>query len=217
MLTKEQKLTLKEVFKSPIANFATWGGGTALSEVYLHHRKSEDIDIILVDLPPNETLTILSNKISKTVGAKNKTSFTKMNRFQYVFVLENNGQLKLEFVYYPFPKIDNNTEILGFKVESLLDIAISKTLSAYQRDEVKDAFDLFVILQDKKFSLEKLVSGVEKKFEEKIDPAILLARLTRNLENFDNLKPLLTKKYSKKIIIDFFQSLFNGYLKNQIY
>lgn len=216
MLTKEQKLALEEVFKSPVADFATWGGGTALSEIYLHHRKSEDIDIILTDLPPSEILTILSNKIFKVIDAKSKTSFTRMNRFQYVYILANGEQLKLEFVYYPFPKIGQNKNIMGLKVESLTDIAISKTLSAYQRDEVKDAFDLFIILQDKKFKFIKLISGVEEKFEEKIDPAILLARLTRNLENFNDLKPLLIKKYSKKVIVDFFQSLFNDYLKSQI-
>ncbi|MCX6812466.1 MAG: nucleotidyl transferase AbiEii/AbiGii toxin family protein [Candidatus Berkelbacteria bacterium] len=215
MLTKEQKLVLKEIFKSPIENIAVWGGGTALSEIYLHHRKSEDIDIILFDLPPVDVLTTLSNQIKKSLGAKNKKSFSRMNRFQYVFELSDSDQLKLEFVYYPFPKIGKVMEVSGFKVESLLDIAISKTLLAYQRSEVKDAFDLFIILQDKKFTFEKLISGVKEKFEEQIDPAILISRLTKSLENFDYLKPLLTRKYSKKEIADFFQKLFDEYLRKQ--
>lgn len=216
MLTKEQKLTLKEVFKSPFKNIATMGGGTALSEVYLRHRKSQDLDIILSDLPPTETLTTLSNKISKVITAKYKKSFTRMNRFQYIFNLADDEQLKLEFVYYPFPKIGRTKKIDGIAVESLIDIAVSKILSAYQRNEIKDAFDLFIILQSKGFSLEKLISGVEKKFEEKIDPAILLARLTKSLESFDSLKPMLIKNYSKKEIIDFFQKLFDDYLKKQL-
>ncbi|TSC94943.1 MAG: Uncharacterized protein Athens101428_68 [Candidatus Berkelbacteria bacterium Athens1014_28] len=215
MLTKEQKLALLEVFRSPIKKIATWGGGTALSEIYLHHRKSEDIDIILSDLPAPEVLTTLSNTIKKNLGAKNKKSFTRMNRFQYVFDLAGKKQLKLEFVYYPFPKIGRIKKINNIIAESLIDIAVSKTLSAYQRNEIKDAFDLFVILKDKKFGLERLISGVEKKFGEKIDTAILLARLTKNMENFDDLKPLLIIKYPKKKIEDFFQSLFNNYLSRQ--
>lgn len=216
MLTKEQKLTLEIVFQSPVKTIATWGGGTALSEVYLHHRKSDDIDIILSDLPPLEVLTTLSNTIKKTLVAGNKRSFTRMNRFQYVYNLVDDKQLKLEFVYYPFPKIDDNQEISGIKVESLQDIAISKTLAAYQRSEVKDTFDLFIILQNKKISLEKLIAGVEKKFEEKIDPAILLARLTKSLTSFENLKPLLVKRHSKEEMSEFFQLLFNDYLQRNL-
>lgn len=215
MLAKEQKLALLEVFRSPIRNLATWGGGTALSEIYLHHRRSEDIDIILSDLPTPDVLVILSNTIKEEIGAKKKSSFNRMNRFQYIYDLANKNQLKLEFVYYPFPKIGRPKKVDNIVVESLADIAISKTLAAYQRDEIKDVFDLFIILQDKKFNLERLISGVEKKFEEKIDPPILLARLTKNLENFSHLKPLLTKNYSKGEIENYFQKLFNNYLSLQ--
>lgn len=57
MLTKEQKTTLETTFSSGIKDIAVWGGGTALSEIYLHHRRSEDIDIILSDLPTGDILT----------------------------------------------------------------------------------------------------------------------------------------------------------------
>jgi predicted nucleotidyltransferase component of viral defense system len=214
MLTKEQKIALKIVFNSEIKNIAAWGGGTALSEIYLHHRQSEDIDIILSDLPPMENLSILANQIGKTIKASGKKSFNRMNRFQYVYNLKDN-QLKLEFIYYPFPKIGRARKVDGIIVESLLDIAVSKVLSAYQRDEVKDALDLFVIFKSKKYSLEDLIVGVEKKFGEKIDSAILLARMSKNLSNLKVLTPLLLKKYSKKEISEFFQKLFNKYLKKQ--
>lgn len=106
MLIKEQKLILEEVFNSKIKDTAVWGGGTALSEIYLKHRKSEDIDIILSDLPPLIELTILTNKIKKVLGAKKKKSIIKMNRYQYVFEFSKNRQQKLEFVFYPFIKLE---------------------------------------------------------------------------------------------------------------
>ena len=68
MLTKEQKTILETIFSSKIAGIASWGGGTALSENYLGHRKSEDIDIILSDLPPTIELTILAEKIGKALA-----------------------------------------------------------------------------------------------------------------------------------------------------
>jgi len=215
MLTKEQKLILKEIFNSKIKDIAVWGGGTALSEIYLKHRQSEDIDIILSDLPPQIELTILTNKIKKALRASKKKSIVKLNRFQYIFNLNKNRQLKLEFVFYPFRKLAKPKKIGKIKIESLLDIAVSKTLSAYQRYEVKDVYDLFVILKQKYFSFADLIKGVQKKFEEEIDPGLLLAKITASLRDFQNLKPMLIKKYSKKEIINFFQNEFNQILKEK--
>lgn len=217
MLSNEQKIILKIIFDSKIKDIATWGGGTALSEIYLHHRRSEDIDIILSDLPSEIELTILTNQIKEKLKARAKKSVIKMNRFQYVFELDGDNEPKLEFVYYPFPKLAKPKEIDGgIKIESFLDIAVSKTLSAYQRDEVKDVFDLFIILKERKSTLKKLVEGVKKKFEEEIDPAMLLARMTKNLKNYESLKPLLIgKKYSKNEIANFLQSEFNKFLKSK--
>ncbi|MBU2595451.1 nucleotidyl transferase AbiEii/AbiGii toxin family protein [Patescibacteria group bacterium] len=218
MLSKEQEIILETVFSSKIKDVAAWGGGTALSEIYLHHRRSEDVDIILIDLPPEIELTILTNEIKDKLKARAKKSVAKMNRFQYVFELDDGNEQKLEFVYYPFPKLAKVKKIDKIKVESLLDIAVAKTLSAYQRSEVKDVYDLFIILNEKKFTLKKLIDGVKKKFEEEIDPAMLLAKMTKNLDNYENLKPLLLKKdYLKKEIVDLFQSEFNNFFRNKKY
>lgn len=216
MLLKKQKIILETVFSSKINKIATWGGGTALSEIYLHHRQSKDIDIILTNLAPEIELTILTNQIKAQLKAKNKKSIVKMNRFQYVFNFDDDKEQKLEFVYYPFPKLGKIKKIDSIKAESLLDIAVSKTLSAYQRDEVKDVFDLFILFKDKHFTLKKLIAGIKKKFEEEIDPALLLARMTKNLGSYENLKPLTTgKEYSKSEIADFFQTEFNKFFKDK--
>lgn len=218
MLTKEQKTTLETIFTSEIKDIATWGGGTALSEIYLNHRRSDDIDIILIDLPAGDLLTMLSNQIAKNIGATTKASNTKMNRFQYVFGLPDKKQQKLEFVYYPFPKLGRVKKIDQIKTESFFDIAVSKTLTAYQRREVKDAFDLYVILSKKHFTLNKLIAGVEKKFGENIDIANLIARISNTLDDYDQLEPLIVNKsHSKKQIFRFFQKELNKFFrKNNI-
>lgn len=216
MLTKTQQLVLNAIFSFPIARIATWGGGTALSELYLHHRRSDDIDIILSEMPIPTDLTIISNKIKGQIKALKKESFSKMNRFQYIFTLKNQRQQKLEFVYYPFPKLGKIKKIGTVKAESLRDIAVAKTLAAYQRKEVKDAFDLYIILSRKKMKLNELVAGVEKKFEEVIDPAHLLAKLMKSLDNFDLIKLYLEEKISRNIIAAFFQKEFSRFLETKI-
>lgn len=216
MLAKEQKIILETIFQSKLKKIAAWGGGTALSEIYLHHRKSDDIDIILSDLPQEIELTILTNQIKDKLKASDKESLVKMNRYQYVFEFTNRKEQKLEFIYYPFIKLKPAKKLGKIKIESLFDIAVSKTLSVYQRDEVKDGFDLFVILKEKRFTLPELVRGVEKKFEEKIDAPTLLAKLTKSLENFDSLTPLIIgKKYQQKELTDFFQQEFNKFLRQK--
>ena len=216
MLSKEQNEILKAVFQSPLREIASWGGGTALSEIYLHHRRSDDIDIILSDLPQAFLITETANEIKKILGADKMSSTARYNRFQYLFTLSKNRTQKLEFVYYPFPKLQKprqyNSAIL---VESLLDIATSKMLAAYQRQEPKDAYDLFIILKNKKYPLNKLVASVETKFGEQIDPSLLLAKLTKNAELFSALRPLIyDKNIRSRDLLDLFQKEFNQLLKN---
>jgi len=216
MLKKEQKVALELIFQSNLKKIATWGGGTALSEIYLHHRQSDDIDIIIEDLPPLTELTILSNVIKKTFSANSKKSVTKMNRFQYFFTLPQNRELKLEFVYYPFPKLGKIKKKDKLQIESLIDISVAKTLSAYQRREIKDTYDLFILLRDKHFTLRTLIRGVEKKFGEHIDGGTLLARLKNNLKDFESLSPLIIgQKYSVQEMANCFQKEFNHYLKEK--
>ncbi len=81
--------------------------------------------------------------------------------------------------------------------------------------EIKDTYDLFIILKNKYFTLSQLIKGVERKFGEQIDPANLLARLSNSLKNFDGLKLLsVNKNYTKKQISDFMQDQFNHFLDN---
>ena len=211
-----QKTILEIIFNSDLRDIATWGGGTALSEIYLHHRKSEDIDIILSDLPAGEYLTIVAKKIKEKLKSQSVESFSRMNRFQYFFNLGSGEQQKLEFVYYPFSKLDKPKKEGKILIESLFDIAVSKTLAGYQRKEPKDAYDIYEILKRKLFSLENLINGVDKKFGEKIDTGTLLVNLTHSAENFEYIKPMvINKKIIGKGIKDFFQRKFNQYLKKK--
>lgn len=208
MLKKEQEIILETIFASPVKTIASWGGGTALSEIYLHHRRSDDVDIILTDLPETTELSVLAQEIKLKLKAKTVASFANMNRFQYVFEPAA-GIQKLEFIYYPFKKLGKTKMAGKIKIESLKDICVSKTLAAYQRREVKDAYDFYEIISNDHFSLDQLVKGVKDKFGEKIDPPTLLAKINVSLNDFNHLKPLLYGKADRKKILEFFQNEFN--------
>lgn len=217
MLTNVQKTVLETIFNSDLKKIASWGGGTALSEIYLHHRRSDDIDIMLSNLPDNLALTSLTNQIKSMIAAEQKQSLHKMNRFQYIFTWPNQDQLKLEFVYYPFPRLGRQTKQGIIRIESLKDLAASKTLAAYQRQEIKDAYDLFIILKRSDFTLNKLIKSVEQKFGESLDPASLLAKITKSLQIFSDLKPLINdKKVTRKNLEDSFQKEFNQFIDTNL-
>jgi len=96
---------------------------------------------------------------------------------------------------------------------------VNKILSAYQREEPKDVYDLYCYLSRKpKCSLQKLVGLVEKKFGVEIETTLLLAKINELANDLDSIQPLLLapeKNLSKKAK-NFFQEIFNSVAKKYL-
>ena len=183
ILNSNQIKTLKAIGKTRLAQFYYWTGGTALAYRYLPVRLSEDLDFFSFNLETDENLLIELNKLKKDLNIK-KINFTKdLNRQQFIFDFVKNGQLKLEFVFFPFKNLAKQAvdKSFGIKIDSLLDIATNKTLAAYQRNEPKDIFDLYFLLTVKKMKLADLIKNVDKKFEVKINQSDLEAKILSNV------------------------------------
>lgn len=204
--TPEQEIILGEIKKNNFlqSNFY-FTGGTALSSLYLHHRYSDDLDFFSQKkFDPQIIFTILQDW-----GKKH--NFTFQARFVEVvyicnLVFKNKMNLKLDFSYYPYKKIEAGAIIEGIEVDSLLDIAINKLLTVSQRNEVKDFVDLYFLLQ--KFSVWDLNYGVRKKFKYEIDP-ILLASDFLKVEDFDYLPRMI-----KPLTVDGLKSFFREKAKD---
>lgn len=70
------------------------------------------------------------------------------------------------------PAIEKRKRLAEFsvKTDSLTDIMVNKVLSAYQRNEAKDVFDLYIYLNEKpKYNLVKLTKMVEKNSESELN------------------------------------------------
>ena len=110
-----------------------------------------------------------------------KENFTYQTQFidpTYICTLNFQGNLtlKLDFAYYPYPRLEKGSTYNNLQVDSLTDIAANKLLSILQRTEVKDYVDLFFLL--KKFTLWDLTAKVEKKFNQEIDLLVLASHFT---------------------------------------
>lgn len=181
LLTKEQQIILKEISGNEfLANNFYFTGGTVLAEYYLHHRLSDDLDFFSPNKFDSQTLFTFLTNLSK------KHNFTYQTQFidpTYICILNfpENLTLKLDFAYYPYPRLEKGPAYGNLRIDSLTDIAVNKLLSILQRTEVKDYVDLHFLL--KKLSIWDLITGVKTKFNQEVEPLILASHFTL-AENF---------------------------------
>lgn len=220
ILSDLQKKTLEFFGQNEFARNFYWTGGTLLSYCYLNHRDSIDLDFFSEDLFSDTEYVKFINDLKMAVKA-DKISFSMQNNRRLYLVQKGKEAIKLELVYFPFAAIEKRKKIKDFSViaDSLTDIMINKTLAAYQRDEIKDIYDLYFYLANKpKYYLFQLISLVEKKFGVEIEPILFLTKANETVEKLDSLKPLLIKKSENLSdeIKEYFQKQFNKKVNSQL-
>lgn len=206
ILTNEQKIILDEVKKSDFIkrNFYLTGG-TLLSFYYLQHRFSDDLDFFSEQKVDTFSVFNLLQELSQ------KHHFTLSVRFNeplYVVNLKfKNGQtLKVDFAHYPYKRVGQSLNIEGLAIDSLLDIAVNKLLTANQRNDVKDFVDLYFLLNElKKYTVWDLMEGVKVKFRFEMEP-IPLAYDFLKAEKFTFL-PRMIKSLEINELQRFFREL----------
>lgn len=171
LLSINQKLFL-DFFSEEKAlhNFFYFTGGTALSEYYLQHRYSEDLDFFSYKEFDVKDVT-LTLQTQKRKFRNPKIEYNQsFNRNIYQLIYPKSIFLKVEFTYFPFTRIDTLKKENSIEIDSLIDIAVNKLFTIYQNPRGRDYFDLYSILKkDKTFSFEKLIELARNKFDTSID------------------------------------------------
>ncbi len=219
-LTKLQKDVLNFFGQNKFGKKFYWTGGTLLSYYYLNHRFSEDLDFFSNDLFGDDEYLNFINQLKNEIRANQVTFKLDKNRRLYL-IKRGRENVKLELVYFPFINIGKVKKLkeFGLKIDSLSDILTNKILSAYERQEVKDVYDLYFYLVGKpKNDFLKLINLCEKKFGVKIEPILVLTKINQLLDNLGQLKPLLVSlhKNLKGEMKIFFQEIFNSLSKRFI-
>lgn len=181
ILTKEQQIVLDLVADGEFfrENFY-FTGGTALSNIYLHHRESADLDFFSFKRFDTQIVDQFLTDSSSRYG------FTFESEYRdplYVCFLAfpSDVKLKVDFSYFPHKQLETGRIYRRLRVDSLLDIAVNKIFAVTQRIEVKDFVDLYFLLQ--KFSVWDLREGVRIKFQRDLEPMMLGADLL-SVEDF---------------------------------
>ena len=197
LLTDKQKIFL-EYFagQSKLINTFYLTGGTALSEFYLKHRFSEDLDFFSEKdfLPSSITPFIKKSKEKLKFSAFDyQDSF---NRNIYHLLFGGGKFLKVEFTYFPFTQIEKPKKINGVLVDSLLDIAVNKVFTIHQNPRGRDYFDVFMILKKEGWLLTDLIKKARIKFDTRVDPLQLGSQLIKVKDHLDD--PILVNSNVKR-------------------
>jgi len=198
ILTPRQKLLVRLFSSNPnIKKHFYLSGGTALAEHYLHHRFSEDLDFFTEEEVDPMSIQVFIKDIAKKAGIK-KLDFQQSFNRNLVFLHFKDEVIKTEFTYYPFAQLESPKEIDGIYVDSLIDIAVNKTFTIYQKPRSRDFIDLYVIMKQQSWIFSNLRKKATMKFDTHIDPLQMAQQLLEadHLEDFPRMiVPLKPKEW----------------------
>ncbi|MFA6569810.1 MAG: nucleotidyl transferase AbiEii/AbiGii toxin family protein [Bacteroidota bacterium] len=171
-------------------------GGTALAEYYLHHRYSEDLDFFTEEEVDPMSIQVFIKDIKDKADIK-KVDFQQSFNRNLVFLHFEDEVVKTEFTYYPFAQLEHPKEVDGIRVDSLIDIAVNKTFTIYQKPRSRDFIDLYLIMKEKGWSFSDLRKKARMKFDTHIDP-LQMAQQLLEVDHLEDFPRMIAKLDSKE-------------------
>jgi len=198
ILSPNQKRVLDIVSKDKeICDAFYLTGGTALAEFYLSHRLSEDLDFFSEEEFEPSAIFAFLKKIKHKTSIKKTEYQQSFNRNLFFLDMADGDKVKTEFTFFPFARIEKKQKIGDLFIDSLLDIAVNKIFTIYQKPRSRDFIDLYFILNNNKnWRLDDLVKKARVKFDTHIDPVQLGSQYMKAKELKDLPKMIVRIKNS---------------------
>ncbi|MDO8741602.1 MAG: nucleotidyl transferase AbiEii/AbiGii toxin family protein [Candidatus Roizmanbacteria bacterium] len=179
--------------------------GTALAEFYLKHRLSEDIDLFTEEKEVDQKLIdAYLKKISTRLLIKKINRSVFMGLVSYFIIYKDGGKLKVDFNYYPFPRIENGLKFGKLQIDSIRDIAANKVHTIFINPRDRDYIDLYFIMKTQNLNLNQLIIDAKSKFDWDIDRLTLVSQLLRVKEIKILETPKMIIPFNKKEMDNFF-------------
>lgn len=179
-------------------------GGTPLCAFYLFHRISEDIDLFSEDEINLLPIRAFIGKVQKKLNLEkiDYRQFLGLHSFQLFF--PNKEVLKVDFNYYPFPRIEKGTKFKNVEVDSIYDIAVNKIHTISMKPRARDFIDIYFIIQEKDYDFYDLLMRAKAKFDWDIDPIQLGSRLllAKELKDYPRMLKKIDHQEWKKFFIE---------------
>ena len=203
ILNPFQQRVLFEFKNSNLVKKFYLSGGTALSEFYLHHRLSEDLDFFIQEELDLDELKKFINSVCKKTPVKKIEFQHGFGLYTFFITTDKNEKHKIDFGQYPFGPIENLRNFNGLLVESLFDIAINKAQTIAFRPRLRDFIDLYFIIEKKpEWTFQELLKKSFEKFEMKVD-SLQLGESLLEVKNLADM-PKMIKKVDLNNVRKFF-------------
>ncbi len=142
---------LRQFQQHPVFDETRLVGGTALA-LQLGHRKSVDLDFF-------GHLPVEPLELEQTMQAYGTVTLTSRSRMIQVYTVRG---IKVDFVDYPYPWLDDPVECDELRLASYRDIAAMKLSAITNRGTKKDFVDLAFLLDQ--YSLDEMLAFYQRKY-----------------------------------------------------
>ncbi|MBI3985042.1 MAG: nucleotidyl transferase AbiEii/AbiGii toxin family protein [Candidatus Levybacteria bacterium] len=189
-------------------------GGTALSAFYLHHRESHDLDLFSekeIYLPKIRQFLDANKRLLGLVKIDHNP-FLGLQSFLLTY--KNKDLLKVDFNFYPYPRIEKGIKWKNIAVDSEIDIAANKIHTISTRARTRDFIDLFLLSVKNKFDVNGIRMLAKAKFDWDIDP-IRLSQIFLKVNEYQDM-PRMFIPFNSKEMEKFYTKLAKS-LKSEIF
>jgi len=190
ILTPFQIEVLNEIARTTLIEQFYLTGGTALAEFHLYHRLSEDLDFFSEE---EFNPVIAQNFIRKLVKTLKLTDTDyRVQLGLHIFFLHKEKEiLKIDFNYYPFPRLEKKLHYKNLEVDSMRDIAVNKLQTIVTQPRTRDFIDLYCIMQKTGWKLSELRKEARNKFDWYVDSLELGSKIMLVKEQKDYPRMLI--------------------------
>lgn len=153
-------------------------GGTALA-IQLGHRRSIDFDLF-----SNKKIPVGLLKKVERIFAGWRVKILVNNSDELTVMVDD---VKVTFLFYPFPVLLQLKEFQGIKLLSTKEVAVTKAYTVGRRGSFKDYVDLYFLLNEKVSNLEEIIKMAKKKYGDNFNARLFLEQLVylKDIEDID--------------------------------
>ena len=188
-------------------------GGTALSSWYLHHRESYDLDFFS-DRPFNgEKITHWIKQNEGKLEFQSLVINDDFGFYTFMFRYTDNSRFKVDFAHYTSKRLTKGMDWRGLEIDSMYEIAVNKIHTIRTHPRERDYVDLYCILKETNWSIDKLLIDADRKFDATTDILQVAKHFLKATEITDYPKMLIP--FNETDMQGFYERL-AGSLKSKI-
>lgn len=180
-------------------------GGTALSSWYLHHRESYDLDFFSNKPFDGEKIASWIRKHGKELDYQALVVNDDFGFYAFMFRYRDNSRFKVDFSHYTSIRLTKGTRWKGLEIDSMYEIAVNKAHTIRTRPRERDYIDLYCILKQTNWTINKLLTDANRKFEITTDMLQAAKNFLKAAEITDYPKMLVP--FDKKNMVEFYKQM----------